>query len=94
MLLLMITYIVALPVLIFAVNAINQMTKCTPHGVRIGYLIIAVGAMAAIIGPLFGKPESWTTVFILAGCATLFIFDHRRFLCEVPNVPSPVYRKS
>lgn len=83
--LLILTYVVALPVLVCAINALNHMDKCTPHGIRIGYMVVALGAMAAVLGPLFGKPESWTSFLMLLGCACLFIFDRRQPYCEVPH---------
>lgn len=82
-LLLILSYIVAIPVLVCAINVLNEMDKCTKHCVRLGYMVVALGALAVMIGPLFGKPQSWTSFFMLSGCGLIFLFDRRAPFCEV-----------
>lgn len=82
--LLILSYIVALPVLVCAINVLNEMDRCTKHCVRLGYMVVALGALAVLIGPFFGRPESWTSFLMLAGCALILIFDRRAPFCEVP----------
>jgi len=82
-LLLILSYLIALPVLVCAINVLNEMDKCTKHCIRLGYMVVALGALAMLIGPLFGRPESWTSLLMLAGCALLIICDRRAPYCDI-----------
>jgi len=63
--------------------AINRMDRCTPHGMRLAWLVMTTGALGAIVGPLYGvRPSLWQTA-LAVGIALYVCFDRRhRDVCD------------
>lgn len=60
-------------------SVINLMGRHTGHGMRIAWVILTVGALGVMLGPIFGKAPpgpSWT--IMLAGVALAIVFDRRK----------------
>lgn len=74
---LVLVYVLAIPTAAIAINALNRMDRHTSHGIRVAYILLAFGAMSAILSPIFGKPISWTTVLLLGGVLVLNFSERR-----------------
>ena len=62
-------------------GAINNMSRCTRHGIRIAWVMLTTGAFAVLLGPLYGDTNpTWAEVILNAGCA-LFVVANRRRAC-------------
>ena len=61
-------------------TAINGMDKKTGHWIRAAWVLVTVGALAIIIGPLYGRtpPDLAETVFSV-GLAIFVMVDRRRY---------------
>lgn len=62
-------------------GAINNMTGCTRHGIRIAWILLTTGALAVLLGPLYGYVSPrWSEVLLNVGVA-LFVVTSRRRNC-------------
>lgn len=60
-------------------HVVNTMTRNTYFPVRAAWILMLTGALAVLVGPLFGfYVKSVQTTFTYAGIAT-FVFFERRF---------------
>lgn len=60
-------------------SVINLMGRRTGHGMRIAWVILTVGALGVLLGPIFGKaPPSPSWSIMLAGVALAIVFDRRQ----------------
>lgn len=50
----MVNMLAAAALLVHAVCAINHMTRRTNHILRVAYILLAAGAFAVLLGPLYG----------------------------------------
>ncbi len=59
-------------------HIINAMTKRTFFPVRLAWLLLTTGALAVLVGPLYGySSTSVTNLLIHIGLATLVCFERR-----------------
>ncbi|HJV54314.1 MAG TPA: hypothetical protein VJ652_22815 [Noviherbaspirillum sp.] len=62
-------------------GAINNMTRCTRHGIRLAWVILTTGAFAVLLSPFYGAPKpTWPEVLLNCGVA-LFVLGNRRRSC-------------
>lgn len=62
-------------------GAINNMTRTTRHGIRLGWVVLVTGALSVLLGPLYGYINpTWSEVILNVGCA-LFVVTNRRRNC-------------
>lgn len=76
-LILIISLVISGAALLGSIYSLNRMDKCTPHAIRISYIIIGVAALGVMLGPVYGKPPAgWVELLPLLACA-LFSFSNR-----------------
>ena len=69
-------------ILHYALSAIDRMTAETRHGVRVAFLLLALGGFAQIVEPwLSSDVSAYADVMLAAGLALLMIFDRRCVVC-------------
>lgn len=62
-----------------ALCSINHMTPKTRFPIRMGYLLMGVGAFAAMLSPLyFDRHPTVTEISLMAAIAFIRLADHRR----------------
>lgn len=62
-------------------GAINNMTRCTRHGIRLAWVILTTGALAVLLEPFYGASSpAWQEVLLNCGVA-LFVLGNRRRSC-------------
>jgi hypothetical protein len=72
--LLILNILVGLSLFVHAICVINRMTRTTNHFLRLGYVVMAVGAMGVVAGPLYGYTSPrWTEVLLNLGVAIVLI---------------------
>lgn len=66
--------------LVHAACAINHMSRETHHAVRLAYILLAVGALGALAGPLYGHAApTFSEALINAGATiALIVGAHHR----------------
>lgn len=61
-----------------AFRRLSSMCCCTPHGMRLGAILMAAGAVAVLLAAFEGSiPLSWPQTILLGGVATHCLFDRR-----------------
>jgi hypothetical protein len=72
--LLIVNILVGWVVVVHATCSINAMTRQTDHVYRLGYILLAVSALAVVVGPFYGytKPQ-WSEVLFNAGAGLVLI---------------------
>ena len=86
--LLTVNLMVAGYILLRSLGALNTMTAATNHGVRLAFLVTAIGAMAVVCGPMYGyNSPAWSEVVMNAGFAGYLFFcrrdcDRLRGVCQ------------
>lgn len=61
-----------------AVCTINHMSARTNHVVRIGYILLAVGATGIVLGPLYGHAEPQASEVITNAAAVLVLISRHK----------------
>ncbi|HYD58980.1 MAG TPA: hypothetical protein VEC35_01400 [Noviherbaspirillum sp.] len=62
-------------------GAINNMSRCTKHGIRFAWVVMVTGAGAVLLGPVYGSPTpTWSDVVLNVGIAA-FVVTNRRRVC-------------
>jgi len=60
-------------------GAINNMTGCTRHGIRIAWILLTTGALAVLLGPLYGYvTPRWSEVLLNCRIALCLLVSRRR----------------
>ena len=66
-------------VLIRALCIARVMSPRTCHTIRAGVILLAVGALAGVVGPLYDHAaRTWPDVLLVAGVAVYVVADRRR----------------
>lgn len=70
----------ALTVFVYCVLALNEMTRRTNHAIRAAFVLLSVGELSMMVGPIFGHVllSRFEFAVLNAGLAVLFVFDRRR----------------
>ena len=80
LLIFMVNFISVGVILALAFCSADSMTRNTRMTLRIGYILVAVGAFGAVMAPLFGvwpKP-TWQQASIHSGLAMIMFFSRRK----------------
>jgi uncharacterized membrane protein HdeD (DUF308 family) len=60
-------------------SVINSMSHRTGHAMRFAWVMLTMGALGVLVGPVFGRlPPGPSFTFVLAGLAVSIIVDRRR----------------
>lgn len=60
-------------------GAINSMDHATRHGIRLAWFALTTGALAILLGPLYGYTQpAWSEVLLNVGTALFLSIDRRR----------------
>ena len=74
-----INFVTGAALLVHAVCVINRMSKATNHLIRLAYILLAVGALGVVMGPLYSRSiPAAAEVIIKVGAALALIFGAYR----------------
>jgi len=60
-------------------SKINRMSRCTPIGMRVAWILVTAGAMGMLLSPFFDyrQPSAWEAA-LMSGVAAYVLFDRRK----------------
>jgi len=60
-------------------SKINRMSRCTPTGMRVAWVLVTAGSMGIFLSPFFGRaaPTVWEAA-LMSGVAGYVLFDRRK----------------
>lgn len=70
--------VLSVSVMWLAVCALNKMNDRTNLAIRLSYIMLGTGALAACIGPYFNRPITVGDLLLLGAVATMGVADRRR----------------